>query len=224
MGQRSLQAVLFDLDGTLLDTAPDFALVLNIMKRRRDQQCIPYARVRETVSDGARALVTMAFNIQPDEPDFEPLRAELLSLYDQHLGTETRPFEGIPELLGALGDRQLPWGVVTNKPSWLAEPLLQRISLHPPMSVLICPDHVTHTKPDPEPMLLACTRLHTQPAHTVYIGDHDRDIQAGRAAGMPTVAAAYGYVHSAAAVASWQADFEVGHASDILPLLQHHFL
>ena len=151
-----LRAVLFDLDGTLLDTAPDFVTAVNLLRAEHGREPLPGEPIRRTVSHGARALVRLAFGIGEEDPAFEPLRQRLLALYEAHLLVDTVPFPGIAELLQALAARGIRWGVVTNKPNYLAEPLLARAHLEPPADVLVCPDHVSRTKPDPEPLLLAC--------------------------------------------------------------------
>lgn len=215
-----LQAVLFDLDGTLLDTAPDFAVVLNQLRQRHGKVPLDYPSIRATVSNGARALVTLAFQLQEGDDGFESMRQELLALYSEHLAVKTQPFPGISDLLDWLDSHLLPWGVVTNKPRRYAEPILQALSLASRCAVLVCPDDVNNTKPDPEPLLLACARIRCPAANTIYLGDHRRDIEAGANAGMKTLAVNYGYIDPADPAHSWQADFYVDHAADIQPLLQ----
>jgi len=206
MSGASLRAVLFDLDGTLLDTAPDFATVTNRLLAEEGRDPLPFATVRAAVSHGSRALVERAFGIDTAHADFARLRARLLELYAANLLVDTVPFPGMTGLLAALGDHALAWGVVTNKPEWLAAPLLERAALKPRHAVLVCPDHVRNTKPDPEPLLLACTQLGCAPAEAVYIGDHYRDIEAGRRAGMPTIAAGWGYLEVGESALDWAAD------------------
>ena len=206
MNGRRLAAVLFDLDGTLLDTAPEFAQVLERMRTEQGLAALPFARVRATVSHGARALVHLAFGVADGEPGFDVLRSRLLSLYEQGLSSATTPFDGVRELLGELSGRGITWGVVTNKPLYLADPLLRAMEFEPPAASLICPEHVSRTKPDPEPLLLACRQLGCTPGETVYVGDHARDIEAGRRAGMPTVAAAWGYLKDDESAQDWGAD------------------
>lgn len=206
MSGNDPEAVLFDLDGTLLDTAPDFARVLNCMLLEMDMPALPYARIRATVSHGARALVQIAFGLKDGEPGFEPLRTRLLSLYEDGLSVETAPFAGIRGLLEGFAARGIAWGVVTNKPHYLAEPLMAAMGFVPEPAVLVCPDHVSRTKPDPEPLLLACRELGYAPEAVVYVGDHARDIEAGRRAGMRTVAAAWGYLAEGESPLAWGAD------------------
>jgi len=212
-----LRAVLFDLDGTLLDTAPDFVTAVNLLRAEHGREPLPCEPIRHTVSHGARALVRLAFGIGEEDPAFEPLRLRLLALYEAHLLVDTAPFPGIAELLRALAVRGIRWGVVTNKPNYLAEPLLARAGLEPAADVLVCPDHVSRTKPDAEPLLLACARLGCAVTEAVYVGDHARDIQAGRNAGMRTIAATYGYLEPDEAVAQWQADYH----ADSVPAIAH---
>ena len=198
--------MLFDLDGTLLDTAPDFARVLNGMRIEHGLPALPYTRIRATVSHGARALVQLGFGVIDGEPGFAPLRSRLLALYEAGLSLETTPFDGIRALLRGLGERGIAWGVVTNKPHYLARPLMAAMGLEPAAATLVCPEHVSRTKPDPEPLLLACRQLGCAPEAAIYVGDHARDIEAGRRAGMPTVAATWGYLTEDESVADWGAD------------------
>jgi phosphoglycolate phosphatase len=211
--------VLFDLDGTLLDTAPDFAAVINRMLAETGREALPYDRIRGAVSNGSRALVELAFALSEGEPGFAALRERLLALYEADLAVATQPFPGMDALIATLAARGLSWGVVTNKPAWLAEPLLARMPLTPGPGVLICPEHVRRTKPDPEPLLLACDRIGCSPAATVYVGDHLRDIEAGRAAGMRTIAAAYGYLGPGESAGDWGADHVVDSVEALAELL-----
>ncbi len=213
--------VLFDLDGTLLDTAPDFCAVLQTMTQERGEAPIAESRVRQTVSNGARALVEMAFGTRPDESGFEPLLERLLALYGQQI-TASRSvlYPGMDELLRYLEAQRIPWGVVTNKAVRFSAPLLEAMALHTRCAVLVCPDHVTRSKPDPEPLLLACERLGRQPAAGLYVGDHERDISAGRAAGMYTVAAAYGYLAVDDPAQRWGADMIIDEAQALTRWLQ----
>lgn len=216
----ALQAVLFDLDGTLLDTAPDFAVVLNKVRENRGLEPLPYEPIRNTVSNGARALVTLAFQLEEQDEGFAEIREELLALYSEHLAVKTVLFPGVAELLLWLDDNQLPWGVVTNKPRVYAEPILAKLNLAERCAVLVCPDDVTHTKPNPEPLLLACQQIERDAAHTIYLGDHRRDIEAGMNAGMKTLAVNYGYIDPSDPADSWLADYYVDHAMDIQALLE----
>jgi phosphoglycolate phosphatase len=219
-----LRAVLFDLDGTLLDTAPDFFTVTNRLLAEEGRAAMPWPAVRAAVSSGSRALVERAFGITEADPAFARLRARLLELYAANLLVDTAPFPGTQALLALLAGRGLRWGVVTNKPEWLAAPLLERAQLDPPPDVLVCPDHVSRTKPDPEPLLLACQRLGCAPAEAVYLGDHQRDIEAGRRAGVATIAAAWGYLQPGEHVNAWQADHDAADVAEAQRILVEHFL
>lgn len=200
--------VLFDLDGTLVDTAPDFAGVLNRLLAAHDRPALPYATIRQAVSQGARAVVALGFaDLGIDTPAFEEKRQAFLSDYRQHLADESTLFVGLDEVLKALEAAGCPWGIVTNKPSHFTNPLLDALKLTERCRIAICPDHVTRTKPDAEPMFKACDVLALPPAEVLYVGDHLRDIQAGKNAGMPTAAAAWGYIPDHEDAADWQADY-----------------
>lgn len=202
-----LDAVLFDLDGTLIDTAADFRAVLHHLCA--DQGVAPPddASILATVSSGARALVELAFRLTPGARGFDTLHQALLNQYMAQL-QETRSalFADMDGLLADLEHSGIPWGVVTNKPERFCIPLLHKLALDYRCSVLVCPDHVSQTKPHPEPLLLACDRLACAPRHCVYIGDHPRDIEAGNAADMHTIAAAYGYLPPHPPVSDWGAN------------------
>ena len=221
--KAELHAVLFDLDGTLIDTAPDFAVVVNQLRQRYQRDAMDYATIRAQVSHGARALVTLALDILPEDEGFEEKRQELLALYSQHLAVKTRLFAGMTQTLNWIEQQLLPWGIVTNKPRRYAEPILAALGLSERCQTLVCPDDVTNTKPDPEPMFLACQQIHCAPEKVLYLGDHRRDIDAGKAAGMPTIATRYGYIEAHDPAESWQADFIVDHAGEIPGLLAEHF-
>lgn len=215
-----LRAVLFDLDGTLLDTAPDFAYVVNTLLQRHGRPQQAYAQLRQSVSDGARGMVMTAFHCRDTDPEFEPLRRELLALYAVHLADNTRLFPGMDDVLAFLEERRLPWGIVTNKPSTYAAPLLRALQLDARCATLVCPDHVQHRKPHPEPLQLACRHIGCGAEHSIYIGDHRRDIEAGRNAGMPTVACAFGYVNADDPCSAWEADYIAQLPGDIIPIIE----
>ena len=214
-----LRAVLFDMDGTLLDTAPDFIAICQAMRAERDLPPIADKLIRDEISGGARAMVAVTFNMDPQAPGFEALRLEFLDRYQNHCAELTRPVAGIPELLAALERARLRWGVATNKPLCYAEPIMQRLALAERAAVLVCPEHVARSKPDPEMILLACARLELDPRQVIYIGDDARDIEAGRAAGTRTVAVRYGYIHPDDNPAHWGADRVVEHPRELRELL-----
>jgi len=202
-----LRCVLFDLDGTLVDTAPDFSAVLRTLTDELGIPGVPEALVLQTVSNGARALVQMTFGGTPEQQDLDHRLDRLLTLYAEQIpNTRARLYPGMEALLRYLEDKGVPWGIVTNKPEKFSAPLLAALQLDVRCAALICPDHVTHSKPDPEPLLLACSRIGCTPQSGIYVGDHLRDISAGGAAGMFTVAAAYGYLSPEDPATNWNAD------------------
>lgn len=214
-----LRAVLFDMDGTLVDSAPDFIAVCQAMRSVRGLPALDPRRIRDQVSGGARAMVAASFDIDPEDPTFATLRSEFLERYQEHCAVLTRPFDGIPELLDDLERARLRWGVATNKPLCYAEPIMQRLQLAERAAVLVCPEHVSRSKPDPEMILLACEQLALDPRQVLYIGDDARDIEAGRAAGTRTVAVRYGYIHPGDNPGHWGADRVIDHPHELRELL-----
>lgn len=213
------QAVLFDLDGTLLDTAPDF-LTATCKLAEEFQYPFPNEEtIRRAVTHGSKGIIERIFKLDTADPTFETTRQRLLEIYLDCLAERTRPFPGIAELLAKLGEQDVRWGIVTNKPVLYTNAILAQLPLHPAPAVIVCPDHVSNTKPDPEPMHLACEQLSLEPSQTLYIGDHRRDVQCGLAAGAATVAAAYGYLEEGEDPTSWGAHHVVYSAGEILDLL-----
>lgn len=217
---KSVRAVIFDLDGTLLDTAPDFVVVLNQLLEENQRGPLPADTIRASVSNGARALVNLGFGIDPTHTDFEKLRERLLELYTQHIAVFTQPFPGIPELLATLEANNISWGIATNKPSAYTHLLLKSLTFNPPPVSIICPEDVTQRKPHPESIFLASQHVGCTPAEIIYVGDHKRDIDCGRDAGAITIAAAYGYIEAGDDINSWGADYRVNHANEIWPLVE----
>ncbi len=219
---KPIRAVMFDLDGTLLDTAPDFIVVVNQLLVEKNQAPLPADTIRTSVSNGSKALVKLAFGLDENHEQFEPLRQRLLELYLNHLAVYTKPFPGISALLEKLADNNIAWGIATNKPATYTLPLMAALNIQPaPMSV-ICPDHVGRSKPDPESLFLAGKQLNCSPEEIIYIGDHKRDIDCGKGAGSITIAAAYGYLDQSEDPASWQADYCVNHADEIWPIVEKY--
>jgi len=214
-----LRAVLFDMDGTLLDSAPDFIAIAQAMRASRGLPPIADKDIRDHVSGGARAMVLRAFDVDPMSAEFETLRLEFLERYQEHCAVLTKPFDGIPELLADIEHAKLIWGVVTNKPVRYAAPIMEQLGLAERSAILICPDHVTNSKPDPEPLLLACSRLGLDPASVLYVGDDLRDIESGRAAGTKTAAVTYGYIHPDDNPRHWGADVVVDHPKELRAVL-----
>jgi len=212
-------AVLFDVDGTLLDTAPDIAVAVNQLRRERGLAPLELARVRAFVSHGSSALVRIAFPEAP-EAEFLELRARLLVVYRAALNVHTRPFPGMLELLGQLEQSGTRWGVVTNKPGWLTEPLLEALALRQRAAVIVSGDTLAQRKPHPQPLLHAARQLGVAVQQCVYVGDAERDVLAARAAGMPVVVVRFGYLAPGENPLEWPADAWVDSASEILAWLE----
>ena len=230
-----MKAVLFDLDGTLIDTAADFIRIIQDMCR--DKQCDVVAAdlIRTQVSEGARAMVKLVYpELDVEDPIFLAHRQRFLDVYGDDITVETDLFDGMYPLLEALESQNIPWGIVTNKPRWLSEALLKALNLTERCAVLVCPEDVSKTKPDPEPMYLAAKRIQIQPEDCIYVGDHPRDIDAGRHAQMYTILAAYGYLplQHKDDLTAWQADCIVNTVAElqqvihqlVTPKQQHHSL
>lgn len=212
--------VLFDLDGTLIDSAADFIHVLQEMRRADGLPLLPEVSIRNTVSNGSKALIQLAYGADiPDSEALEQKRQELLDLYLTCAGDRSTLFDGMDGVLRQLEQRDTPWGIVTNKPTRFTDVLLRKLDLMQRCAVSICPDDVKKTKPDPEGLLLACTRTATQPDSAWYVGDHARDIEAGKAAGMRTIAARYGYIDNLNEIADWQADFIIDSPAELPEIL-----
>ncbi len=220
---KTKNAVLFDLDGTLVDTAPDFIIAVNKQREIHGLPPLHEMLIRNTVSEGARALVSLSFSGKEDEEEFLAKHRELLALYMTHIADNSRLFPEMDKLLDWLEQNQIPWGIVTNKPRRFSEPLLEGLNLTTRCQALVCPDDVVNKKPDPEPLFLACSILQVSPENTIYVGDHDRDIEAGRRAGMKTIAASYGYIPHTESVNDWNADYNTSDCREILLALQQLF-
>lgn len=213
-------AVLFDLDGTLIDTAPDFIRCLNQLRQLHNLEPLAAEQISPSVSNGAKAMIRVGFGLEPEHDGYVEKHTAFLDLYEAGVAVETTLFEGMDSLLANLEARGIPWGIVTNKPVRFAEPLVQALGLAQRCATLICPDHVSERKPHPEPLFLACQRIGAAPEQAIYVGDHERDIEAGRNAGMRTIAVRYGYIEQPHAVDLWQADIIVDTVSDLAKLLQ----
>jgi len=204
----SIRAVLFDLDGTLLDTAPDLIRVLNQVRVEQGREPLPYAVARTQVSHGSSGLIRLGFpDLSGDA--LESLRLRLLDLYAQQLAVGTQLFDGCRRVLDTLRERGLPWGIVTNKPAFLTDPLLTELGLDAEAGCVVSGDTLPERKPHPAPLLLAASRLGIPPVECVYVGDAERDVQASRAAGMPVLVARYGYLGPADDPESWAPDAHI---------------
>ncbi len=214
-----ISTVLFDLDGTLLDTAPDLADALNTVLAENRRAPLPFDTIRGVVSHGGKALIELGFSLPESHPDFDPLRLRLLAVYRDNIARRTRPFPGMSELLGQLEQRGLNWGVVTNKPAWLTEPLLKELGLYGRAACVISGDTLNERKPHPAPMLHACEQAGSTPDQCVYIGDAQRDIEAGRNARMHTLVALFGYFRESDRPQEWQADALLEEPGELLAWL-----
>lgn len=200
------QAILFDLDGTLIDSAPDLAKTLNDMLAKRNRSPIAYASIRPLVSYGARKLLDLGFGENLEAAEKEALRHEFLSLYKTQNCVETDFFADIPELLTSIEASRTPWGIITNKYTDCTENIIQTLKLKSRTPAIVCGDTLAVAKPNPEPLLYACELLNVDPNRCVYIGDCIRDIVAGRAAGMETIACEFGYTDEQD-VSTWNAHY-----------------
>jgi 2-phosphoglycolate phosphatase len=211
------RGVLFDLDGTLLDTAPDLAAALNRVRAAHALPPLPYAEIRPWASHGSFALTRLGFEFAEDSAEFEATRLALLDSYHAHVADLTRPFPGMDALLELLEASGLAWGIVTNKPGWLTTPLLERLELHWRPGCVVSGDTLPERKPHPAPLLHAAAAIACAPGDCVYVGDAERDISAGRAAGMHTLVAAWGYIGPGEDPQTWQASAILdspGHIAD----------
>lgn len=207
--------MLFDLDGTLVDTADEFIPVVQSLRAEHGLAPMDPELIRANVSNGARALVTLGLGIDVTATEFESKRLRLLELYSAVLGTQARPYAGIVALLERLHDNGISWGIATNKPRPYTVPLLEKLDIQPAPGSVICPEDVTDRKPHPESLYRNCRDLGCAPHEAIYIGDHARDIEAGKRAGMFTIAAAYGYIGPGDSAAQWGAS-ACAHSSEAL--------
>jgi 2-phosphoglycolate phosphatase len=211
-----LRTILFDLDGTLADTAPDLAYALNRTLEHAGRAPLPFDVIRPVVSHGGTALLQLAFGTELPQEEFDRLRDFFLDIYRSNITRGTRLFPGMAELLADIEARGLNWGVVTNKPAWLTDPLMAGLGLVDRAVTVVSGDTLPERKPHPAPMLLACNEAGSAAAECLYLGDAERDIAAGRNAGMATLVALYGYIGSEDHPADWGADGEVNAPLDLL--------
>lgn len=215
----NVRAVLFDLDGTLIDSAPDLAGTGNDMRAARGLAPLAYEVFRPMVGAGARGMLGIALQVTPEDDDFLSLREEFLSRYEARMSQETRVFDAMHPVLATLQASGTPWGIVTNKAERFTLPLVRTLSLHQHAAAIVGGDTTAHSKPHPAPLLEAARRLGMAPEACVYVGDDLRDVQAGRAAGMATVAAAWGYLGLGEPVSAWGADHVIESPGELLNLL-----
>ena len=218
--KNPIRAILFDLDGTLIDSAPDLGAAADQMRVARGLPSLPMADYRPFAGSGARGMLRVAFGLQPEDEQFPILREEFFQNYERRMTQDTTVFDGVAEMLTNIVARQLHWGVVTNKSKRFTEPLSQQMSLFATAGAVISGDTTPHAKPHPEPLFEAARRIGVAPESCVYVGDDERDIVAGKAAGMYTVAAVYGYLGEKQSVAHWQADDIIDSPRELLKRLK----
>ena len=215
-----IHAVLFDLDGTLLDTAPDLTLALNQLLASKHKAPVTLEHARNHVSQGAVAVTRLGFPEVTDKTEFEQLRQEFLRYYAGNICVESALFSGMEALLTIIEENNTPWGIVTNKPGWLTMPLLDALSLSDRAACIISGDTLEKRKPHPDPLLHACKILNLSPENTIYLGDDPRDIYAGNAAGMYTCVAKFGYIDSMYDTDLWGADFSIDSPDQLMQHIQ----
>lgn len=215
-----IDAVLFDLDGTLVDSAPDMARTVNLMRSSRGLEAVPLELVRAHVSSGASGMIGAAFGVKPEHSEFKAMRDEFLALYGDNLCVHTRLFPGMIELLDSLEARKIAWGVVTNKYERFARPIIDELGLGARAAVVVGGDTCAHAKPFPDPLLFAAAAMGVAASRALYVGDDERDVQAARAAGMPVIVAGYGYLGDGRPPSTWGADSIVQSAGEIATWIQ----
>ncbi|HUG24669.1 phosphoglycolate phosphatase [Piscinibacter sp.] len=219
MSPCSPRAVLFDLDGTLIDSAPDLAGAANELRAAHGLSALPYEHFRPMVGSGARGMVGVAFDVGPQHERFAELRDDFLRRYEQRMMLETRIFDAVVPVLDTLDARHHPWGIVTNKAARFTVPLVRSLGLHERAATVIAGDTTPHSKPHPAPLLEAARQMGLEPSECLYVGDDPRDVQAGLAAGMTTVVAAWGYLGIGEPLEAWGARHIIKTPAELLNLL-----
>ena len=215
----SIRAVLFDLDGTFADTAPDMARALNVIRFKHGLPALPLANIRPHVSRGARGMLDVGFGISPQQEEFAILRDAFYDEYQRNICVESALFDGMETLIGILEQRNIVWGIVTNKAARFALPIAQVLGFAERAACIVCGDTTAHTKPHPAPLLHAAQLIGIAPNDTLYVGDDQRDIQAAHSAGMFAVAATYGYISADIDPHGWGADYTISTPTGLIPLL-----
>lgn len=217
-----IKAVFFDLDGTLADTAPDLAAALNQLLEERELPSLPLAVIRPVVSQGANALLRLAFALEKEDPEFDTLQQRFLEIYAARLHNGTDLFPGMAEVLTALDADGIKWGVITNKPAWLTTSLIHKLGLDQRAVCVISGDSTEYKKPHPAPLLYACETADIEPGDSVYIGDARRDIEAGQSAGMHTLVAKYGYIDEQEHPDQWLANGMISEPQEIIDWIHNY--
>ena len=212
----AVNAVLFDLDGTLADTAPDMARALNVVRHHREQPPLPLSTIRPHVSNGARGMLYVGFGVRPSDASYVELCDAFFREYEANICIESRLFDGIETVIANLEKRKIIWGIVTNKAARFAIPIARALHIETRIARTVCGDTTVHRKPHPAPLLHAANLIGVAPEKIVYVGDDERDIQAARAAGMLSVAAAYGYIANDIDPNTWGADALISAPLDLL--------
>lgn len=220
MTRKKIRTVLFDLDGTLADTAPDLAYALNTVLEECGRHPLSYDVIRPIVSHGTNALIYLGFELEPNDEGFDAIRDRLLEIYSANIARETNLFPGMETVLSTLEAHGISWGVVTNKPGYLTDPLMKALNLYERAGCVVSGDTTSKSKPHPEPMFYAALMIGCEPEQCLYVGDAQRDIEAGRNAGMPTLAALFGYVGEHDSPQDWGADASIDSPLDILKRLK----
>lgn len=215
-----VEAVLFDLDGTLIDSAPDLGAAADKMRTDRGLTSLPLEHYRHMAGAGARGMIGIAFGITPEHPDFEAMKEEFFVNYENCMTERTQIFEGVVDMVASLVALGMPWGVVTNKSSRFTDPLTSSMPLFATAGTIVSGNTTPHAKPHPEPLYEAARQLSVDPSRCVYVGDDERDIVAGLAAGMGTVAATYGYLGQQADISRWNAHLQIDSPTDLLKFLK----
>jgi len=213
------QAVFFDLDGTLVDTAPDLGYALNTLLQQEGYASLSHELIRPEASNGSAGLLGLGFGITTNDADYLPLQRRFIQIYQDNIARQSDLFPGISEVLKQLEDHHIPWGIITNKPAFLTDPLLKQLGLTQRAACVVSGDTTPHSKPHPAPMLYACELTSHAPENCIYIGDAVRDIEAGKNANMATLTARYGYINAEDDPEDWQADGIIDHPSELLQWL-----
>ena len=214
-----MKAVFFDLDGTLLDTAQDFAHSINLLLAEKNKPLVDFDLFRAQVYGESKRMIAFAFNMQETDPQFESIRQEFLKTYHANCTKKTVFFDGIPKLLGHLDAKKIPWGVITNKPTWLVTPIVKHFELDKRARCIIAGDTLEKCKPDPLPLLHACEKTHTHPAQAIYIGDLETDIITAKNAGTKSIAITFGYAPLQTDYNKWNADYIAHSPDEIIQLI-----
>ena len=209
-------AVFFDLDGTLVDTAPDLGFALNTLLQQEGHAPIHHDLIRPEASNGSAGLLALGFGIAADDANYLLLQQRFIKLYQDNITRESNLFSGMAEVLNQLENAKLPWGIITNKPAFLTNPLVEQLGLAKRAACVVSGDTTAHSKPHPAPMLYACELTSQAPENCLYIGDAARDIEAGKNANMATLTARYGYIHADDNPEDWQADGIIDHPNELL--------